>query len=82
MSHNSRQLAYFLHGKSQNDADIYVMIHASPDPVEFGIQEGAVGDWRLAVDTSFDSEDEAEVGTAIAASTCTINGRSVVVLVN
>ena len=82
MSHNSRQLAYCLHGKSQSDADIYVMINASPNQVEFGIQEGAVGDWRLAVDTSFDSEDEAEVGTAIASSTYTVNGRSVVVLVN
>ena len=82
MSHNSRQLAYCLHGKSQSDADIYVMINASPNQVEFGIQEGAVGDWRLAVDTSFDSQDEAEVGTAIASSTYTVNGRSVVVLVN
>lgn len=81
MSHNSRQLAYCLHGKSQNDADIYVMINASPDRVDFGIQEGTVGDWRLAVDTSFDSAGDDEVGTPIESSTYTVSGRSVVVLV-
>ncbi|TWU21436.1 Glycogen debranching enzyme [Novipirellula galeiformis] len=52
MSPPSQQLAYCLHGSSQNDGDLYVMINAAAEPIEFGIQEGAPGTWEIAVDTS------------------------------
>ncbi len=52
MSPPSQQLAYCLHGSSQNDGDLYVMINAAAEPSEFGIQEGAPGTWEIAVDTS------------------------------
>lgn len=52
MSPTSQQLAYCLHGASQNDTNLYVMINAGPEPIEFGIQEGAPGTWHRIVDTS------------------------------
>ena len=57
MSPSSRQLAYCLHGESQNDVDLYVMMNMDSDPVTFGIQEGAAGDWQRMVDTSRPSPD-------------------------
>jgi glycogen operon protein len=58
MSSESRQLAYCLHGESQSDKDIYVMINAGSESIEFGIQEWAFEKWRLAVDTSCASLSE------------------------
>lgn len=49
---NSHTLAYFLSGKSQNDADLYVMINAYTADLEFIIQEGKPGDWKRVLDTS------------------------------
>ena len=42
-SPESQSVAYSLHGTSQGDTDIYVMINASATPVPFEIQEA--GDW-------------------------------------
>jgi hypothetical protein len=39
MSNDSRSLAYCLHGASQGDADLYVMINGSSEPQRFGIHE-------------------------------------------
>ena len=47
---NSHTLAYCLHGASQGDQDLYVMINMWRDPVVFNIQE--MGDWRAVIDTS------------------------------
>ena len=83
MSPNSQQLAFCLHGESQNDADIYMMINAGPDPVEFGIQEGAPGTWHRIVDTSLPSpQDFAEPSADIVQQAFyPMRGRSVVVLI-
>ncbi|MCA9028622.1 MAG: hypothetical protein KDA86_25675 [Planctomycetaceae bacterium] len=45
MSDSSHALAYSLHGASQGDADLYVMINASRQPLQFGIHEGTPGQW-------------------------------------
>ncbi|SMP66690.1 glycogen operon protein [Neorhodopirellula lusitana] len=82
LSNQSQQLAFGLHGASQEDANIYVMINAAPDPVVFGIHEGRVGDWLQVVDTSLDSPDDfVETGDKrVGDVNYQVNGRSVVVL--
>ncbi len=84
MSFDSRQLAYCLHGESRGDTDIYVMINAAAEPVEFGIQEGSIGDWKVAIDTSRISPHDISAGEpteTVNGPTYTVNARSVVVLV-
>jgi glycogen operon protein len=51
MGRDSRTLAYYLGGASQQDTDLYVMINASDSDQSFEIQEGRPGQWRLAFDT-------------------------------
>ncbi len=82
MSATSQQLAYCLHGASQNDQDIYVMINAAAASVEFGIQEGTVDRWQLVVDTSLPSpHDFSEPRDLLIHETgYQVSGRSVVVL--
>ena len=80
---DSRALAFCLHHGSQQDRDIYVMINASGDDLEFVIQEGAAADWRRVADTGLDSPlDYAEPGTepGVTSLKYTVRGRSVVVL--
>jgi isoamylase len=54
-AYDSRSLAFALHGGSQQDNDIYVMINAYWEELTFKIQEGAADDWRRVVDTSLES---------------------------
>jgi glycogen operon protein len=58
MSATSRSLAFCLHGASQDDGDLYVMISGSTEELRFGIQEGMPGQWQLAIDTSRPSPDD------------------------
>ena len=55
LSYDSRSLAFALHGASQQDNDLYVMINAYWQDLSFEIQEGTAGEWRRVVDTSLDS---------------------------
>jgi isoamylase len=55
LSYDSHSLAYALHGASQADDDLYVMINAYWEDLDFHVQEGAAGQWRRVVDTSLDS---------------------------
>lgn len=83
MSHESRTLAWCLHGQSVGDDDIYVMINAGTGSLEFEICEGTAGEWKRIVDTSLPSPHdicEAATQTVIRATTCTVAARSVVVL--
>jgi glycogen operon protein len=57
-SASSRHLAFALHGASCRDCDLYVMINAGPDPLVFGVQEGAARDWRRVVDTALPSPSD------------------------
>jgi isoamylase len=51
----SRTLTFCLHGASEKDVDIYVMINAFWQDLPFVIQEGAADDWLRVVDTSLPS---------------------------
>ena len=84
MSPSSHTLAFCLHGASERDDDLYVLINAYWQPLEFTIQEGAPGSWRRAVDTSLSSPDDiAAVGSEpiVGGLQYTAGPRSVVVLV-
>ncbi len=54
LSHESRSLAFYLDGKSQNDADLYVMINSYWEPLEFRVQHGEAHQWKRAIDTALD----------------------------
>jgi glycogen operon protein len=84
-SEGSRHLAYCLHGASQKDVDLYVMVNGSAEARGFAIQEGAAGSWRRVVDTALPSpEDIVDEATApvVEGRTYRLEPRSVVVLVS
>ncbi|MDQ7785561.1 MAG: isoamylase [Desulfomonilaceae bacterium] len=58
LSHESRSLAYCLHGSSRQDNDIYVMINAYWEDLVFTIQDGSIGEWSRVVDTGLESPDD------------------------
>ena len=84
-SYESRSLAFALHGESQQDVDLYVMINAYWEELTFQIQEGAANAWRRVVDTSLESPfDFLEPGheRPLPALQYRVPGRAVVVLVH
>jgi glycogen operon protein len=82
MSPDSRSLAFCLHGASQADDDIYVMINAYWQELRFQIQEGAPQDWVRIVDTDQPSPDDfSESGLPLQQSIYQVAPRSIVVLV-
>jgi glycogen operon protein len=71
-----------LNGASQADDDIYVMINAYWQELQFQIQEGTPPDWARIVDTSLSSPDDfAELGVPLKHATYQVAPRSIVVLV-
>jgi isoamylase len=63
LSRGSHSLAYCLRGASEGDCDLYVMINAYHEPLDFEIQESPSGSWRRAIDTGLESPlDIAEPG--------------------
>ena len=83
LSRDSRSLAFCLHGASQGDDDLYVMINGYWEPLEFEVQEGRPGEWRRVVDTGRASPDDIrEPGQepALESSRYVVGARSVVVL--
>jgi isoamylase len=58
LSWSSHSLAFCLHGESQDDTDLYVMINAYWGPLVFKIQEGKASDWLRVVDTSLAPPDD------------------------
>jgi isoamylase len=83
LSWESRSFAYALHGASQNDGDLYVMINAYWEPLDFVVQEGLPSDWLLSVDTSLEPPDDiADPGRERRLTTLTyrVGQRSIVVL--
>lgn len=83
MSNDSHTLAYCLHGISQNDDDLYVMINAYWEALDFTIQEGLPEQWRRVVDTSLESPKDIVEATALPLTSLfyKVAPRSVVVLV-
>jgi len=82
LSPDSRSLAFCLHGASQGDDDIYVMINAYWQELRFQIQEGAPEDWIKIVDTGLPSPDDfTKRGLPLQHSIYQVAPRSIVVLV-
>jgi isoamylase len=78
----SHTLAFCLHGASQNDQDIYVMINAYWQDLTFTIQEGDPSDWKRVVDTSLPfPNDFSDAPAPIPSLAYPVKARSVVVLV-
>jgi len=81
LSYDSRSLAFCLHGASQDDDDIYVMINAYWEELEFHIQEGTAQEWVRIVDTALASpNDFSERGESLGVASYLVAPRSVVVL--
>ena len=83
LSHPSHSLAFCLHGASQQDVDLYVMINAYWEDLNFTIQEGKGGPWQRVIDTSLDSpNDVCEPGAEVrlTSQTYVVKARSIVVL--
>jgi glycogen operon protein len=81
LSGPSRSLAFCLHGASQADDDIYVMINAYWEELVFHIQEGTPQEWKRIVDTSLPSPDDfSERALPLATPNYGVAPRSVVVL--
>lgn len=83
LSHASRSLAFCLHGASQGDDDVYVMVNAHWETLDFTMQDGAPAEWRRVVDTGRESPDDIrEAGQEVLQTSAryTVGPRSVVVL--
>jgi isoamylase len=81
LSNDSRSLAFCLHGASQGDDDIYVMINAYWEELEFHIQEGMPAEWKRIVDTALPSPDDfSDRGVSLARASYLVAPRSIVVL--
>jgi glycogen operon protein len=83
LSYCSRSLAFCLHGGSQQDRDIYVMINAYWKDLNFHIQEGEARAWMRIADTSKPSPlDLLEIGSEkpLASLDYKVEARSLVVL--
>jgi glycogen operon protein len=84
MAQDSHSLAYCLHGASQRDVDLYVMINEWQEALAFEIQEGEADEWYRVIDTGRPSpEDIRAAGDEAAVETLRyeVGPRSVVVLV-
>ena len=82
LSPDSHSLAFCLHGASQNDQDIYVMINGYWENLEFQIQEGPPCEWTRIVDTALPSpNDFANSSDPLRTLSYLVQPRSVVVLV-
>ena len=84
MSQDSRSLAFYLRGASQQDADLYLLINAAEGDVSFQIQEGWAEQWQVVFDTSRPSPDDfPEPGDRVCLQTSyyVVGGRSIVGLI-
>ncbi len=81
LSPESHSLAFCLHGASQGDDDIYVMINAYWEELEFDVQEGTAQEWNRIVDTALPSPDDfSDDGIPLRQTKYRLAPRSIVVL--
>jgi isoamylase len=81
LSNDSHSLAFCLHGASQGDDDIYVMINAYWEELGFNVQEGTAQEWKRIVDTALPSPDDfLEDGIPLEQTKYLLAPRSIVVL--
>jgi len=79
----SHRLGFCLHGGSQQDRDMYVMINAYWEDLDFQIQEGEVSGWMRVADTSMSSPFDLPEGgkeEALGSLNYKVKTRSIVVL--
>jgi glycogen operon protein len=84
LSDASHSLGFCLHGASQGDEDLYVMINAYWADLDFTVQEGLAREWMRAIDTSLPSpSDFASAGVELKLTSLIykVKARSIVVLV-
>lgn len=82
LSHSSRSFAYSLRGSSEDDDDLYVMINASDQPLEFVIQETHPNGWLRIIDSSLEAPHdivEVEHALILHAPSYALQPRSIVV---
>jgi isoamylase len=85
MGHDSHSLAFCVRGASQQDRDIYVLINAYWQDLQFRIQEGQASEWQRVVDSGLPSpSDFAEPGAEVKLQSLdyTVKARSIVVLLH
>lgn len=58
LSHDSHTLAFFLSGSQVGDDDLYVMINAFWQDLDFIVQEGAAEEWLRVIDTSRNTPED------------------------
>ena len=83
LGHLSHSFAFCVHGGSQHDRDIYVMINAYWEDLNFQIEEGEMEDWLRVADTSMPSPfDLIESGKekTLESLNYEVKARSIVVL--
>lgn len=87
LSSRSKQLAYCLHGTTDDPFDLYVMINGSDQSRCFGIHERASGDWQQVIHTGLPAPDDIVSDDSVTGATNRLRsshlqlpGRSVVVL--
>jgi glycogen operon protein len=81
LSPDSHSLAFCLHGASQGDDDIYAMINAYWEELEFNVQEGTAQEWKRIVDTALPSPDDfSDDGIPVERAKYLLAPRSIVVL--
>jgi glycogen operon protein len=81
LSNDSHSLAFCLHGASQADDDIYAMINAYWEELEFNVQEGTAQEWKRIVDTALPSPDDfSDDGIPLEQTKYLLAPRSIVVL--
>jgi isoamylase len=81
LSCDSHSLAFCLHGASQGDDDIYAMINAYWEELEFKVQEGTAQEWKRIVDTALPSPDDfSDDGIPLERTKYLLAPRSIVVL--
>ena len=84
LSHCSHTIAFVLRGSLVRDDDLYVMVNAFWEDLEFVVQEGTAEDWRRVIDTSRNSPEdisEPDRGESLSSIRYKVAARSVVVLV-
>jgi len=82
LSFPSRTLAFCLLGASEGDRDLYVMINAHSEPLDFAVRESRPGGWRRVVDTALPSPTDIvpEADAERVGNVYEVAGNSVVVL--
>ena len=80
-SSNARLLAFCLHGGTEDDDDLYVLINGGKKARSFGIHEGSAEDWCCVIDTAKPNPDDfADIPLPLQETRYPVAANSIVVL--